>query len=112
MKERKVPSQYWGEAVRHATFVLNKLPTRALSTVTPHEAWYGKKPSLDCLKVFGCTAYMKIPAVHIKKLDDRSKLVVHLGREPGTKAFRLYDPSTGKIHVSRGVVFNENQGWN
>ncbi|XP_074364278.1 uncharacterized protein LOC141705105 [Apium graveolens] len=47
---------------------------------------------------------MKIPAVHTKILDDRSKLVVHFGRESGTKAFRLYDPKTGSIHVSRDVI--------
>ena len=100
-----------GEAVRYAVHILNKLPTRALSTLTPHEAWYGKKPSVEHLKVFGCTAYMKVPVVHTTKLDDRSILVVHFGREPGTKAYRLYDPLSGKIHVSRDVVFNERKKW-
>ncbi|XP_074373628.1 uncharacterized protein LOC141713973 [Apium graveolens] len=30
-----------------------------------------------------------------KKLNDRSKLVIYLGKESGTKAFRLYDPVEG-----------------
>lgn len=111
LKERHVPAQYWGEAVTHAVYLLNKLPTRAMSTITPHEAWLGTKPNVNCIKVFGCTAYMKIPAVHTKKLDDWSKMVVHFGREPGTKAFRLYDPKNGSIHVSRDVVFDEHKSW-
>ena len=112
LKERKVPLQYWGEAVRHAVFILNKLPTRAMSTITPHEAWFRKRPNAECLKVFGCIAYMKTPAVHTKKLDDRSQMVVHFGREPGIKAFRLFDPITNSILISRDVVFVEQKGWN
>lgn len=53
---------------------------------------------------------MKLLSVHVKKLDDRSKAVVHLGREPGTKAYRLYDPNTGVVHISRDVVFAETKG--
>ena len=49
--------------------------------------------------------------VRVKKLDDRSKQVVYLGREPGTKGERLYDPKTGTVHVSRDVVFQENNFW-
>lgn len=54
---------------------------------------------------------MKIPSVHTKKLDNRSKCVVHLGREAGTKGYRLYDPDTHTIYVSRDVVFEEAKGW-
>ncbi|WCJ34767.1 Retrovirus-related Pol polyprotein from transposon TNT 1-94 [Euphorbia peplus] len=111
LKERKVLPQMWGEAIRHAVYVLNRLPTRSLSGMTPYEAWFGKKPYVDYLRVFGCIAHMKIPSVHVRKLDDRSKQVVHFGREPGTKAYRLYDPSTGTVHVSRDIVFEEAKGW-
>lgn len=111
LKERKVPMQYWGEAVRHAVSMLNKLPTRAMSVTTPHEAWFGRKPDVEYLKVFGCIVFVKTPAVHTKKLDDRSHMMVHFGREPGTKAYRLFDPTTWKIHISRDVVFSEDKAW-
>lgn len=48
----------------------------------------------------------------MKKLDDRSRMLVHLGTEPRSKAYRLYDPSTRKVIVSRDVVFDEARGWN
>lgn len=111
LKEMKVPPLMWGEAIRHAVYVLNRLPTRSLTGQTPYEAWFKKKPFVDYLCVFGCIAHVKIPSIHVTKLDDRSKQMVHLGREPGTKAYRLYDPSTEKITVSRDVVFDETQGW-
>src|SRR3954454_16685101 len=37
--------------------------------------------------------------------------MVMLGYEPGSKAYRLYDPVKKRIHVSRDVVFNEGEGW-
>lgn len=54
---------------------------------------------------------MKIPAVHMTKLDDKSRPVVHFDREPGTKAYRLFDPIANSIHISRDVIFNEKEAW-
>lgn len=111
LNERNMPTQYWGKAVRYAVYVLNKLPTRSLSEITPHEAWFERKPSVEHLKIFGYLAYMKIPAPYTKKLDARSKEMVHLGREPVTKAYRLFDPDSGTVHISRDVFFDEKKGW-
>lgn len=55
---------------------------------------------------------MKLLVVHITKLGDRSKPVINLGKEPGTKAYRLYDPVHKSVDVSRDVVFEEKKGWN
>lgn len=49
---------------------------------------------------------------HLKKLEDRSRMLVHLGTEPGSKAYRPLDPQVKKIIVSRDVVFDETKGWN
>lgn len=38
--------------------------------------------------------------------------MVHLGVEPGTKAYRLLDPISKTVTVSRDVVFNEDKEWN
>ncbi|KAL8122107.1 hypothetical protein AgCh_018736 [Apium graveolens] len=84
---------------------------RALTEVTPYEAWLGRKPDVSHLRVFGYVAYMKMHGVHTSKLDDRSKKTIYLGREPGTKACRLYDPVFEKILVSRDVVFEEQKAW-
>lgn len=54
---------------------------------------------------------MKVPSINTKKLDDRSIQVVNHGSEPGTKAYRQYDPVRKRVHVSRDVVFEETKGW-
>lgn len=37
---------------------------------------------------------------------------MHLRIEPGSKAYRLYNPTTRRIIVIRDVVFSENTSWN
>lgn len=114
LKEMKMPAIFWGEAVRHSIYVLNRLPTRALTGVTPHEAWSekGKKPDVGHIRVFGCLAHMRVPSKGLNKLSDQSVCVVNLGREPGSKAYRLYDPSNKRLYVSKDVVFEETKAWN
>ncbi|KAG6476133.1 hypothetical protein ZIOFF_065369 [Zingiber officinale] len=106
-----MPARFWGEAVRHAVYLLNRLPTKALGDHTPFEAWMGRKPHLAHLRVFGCVAYVKNTTPHLKKLDGRSSPMVYLGVEEGCKAHRLFDPRHGKLQVSRDVVFQENSEW-
>ncbi|GJS94858.1 zinc finger, CCHC-type containing protein [Tanacetum coccineum] len=94
-------------SLRIATFV----PTKALEDITPYEAIKQKMPNLENLKVFGCIAYAKVPSQHLTKLDDRSTKMVYLGNEQGSKAYRLFDPTTRKICVSRDVKFKEDETW-
>nr|GEW04748.1 ribonuclease H-like domain, reverse transcriptase, RNA-dependent DNA polymerase [Tanacetum cinerariifolium] len=37
--------------------------------------------------------------------------MVHLGNEQGSKAYRLFDPTTQRVCVCRDVKFNENETW-
>ncbi|KAL8107155.1 hypothetical protein AgCh_023817 [Apium graveolens] len=101
----------WGEAVRYSIYVLNGVPTRSLNGQTPYEAWNGDKLDLTHLKVFGCTAFVKIPLKNVKKLDNRSEKMVYLGKEPGTKGSRLFNPEMGRVHVSRDIVTEEEDFW-
>lgn len=88
LKHMKVPNYMWGEGVRHATYLINRSATRTLLAMTPYEAFKGNRPNLSHLCVFGCVGYARVESPHRKKLDDRSRALVHLGTEPGTKAYR------------------------
>lgn len=48
---------------------------------------------------------------HQMKLEDRSLKGVLLGYEEGSKAYRVFDPSKGKVLISRDVVFEEGASW-
>ena len=54
---------------------------------------------------------MKVPNQKVKKLDNMSNPVIYLGKEPGTKAYRLYDPINKRVLVSRDVIFEEKKQW-
>lgn len=83
LKHMNVPNFLWGEAVRHATYVINRVATRSLITQTPYEGFKRRRPNIDHLRVFGCIGYAKPESQHLKKLDDRSRVLIHLGTEPG-----------------------------
>nr|GEW99452.1 zinc finger, CCHC-type [Tanacetum cinerariifolium] len=72
MKATNMPQNFWAEAVRHAIYILNSVPKKALEDITPYEAIKQRKLNLETLKVFGCIAYAKVPSQHLTKLDDRS----------------------------------------
>jgi hypothetical protein len=38
-------------------------------------------------------------------------MMVFIGYEPGSKAWRFYNPATCHVHVSRDAVFEEDRAW-
>jgi hypothetical protein len=94
LKSKGLPGDFWAEAVTTAVYVLNRSLTKGVARKTPFEAWFGKKPVVHHLRTFGCVAHMKNTSPHLKKLDDRSSMMIFIGYEPGTKGYRVYDPVT------------------
>ena len=111
LKHMKISNYLWGESVRHATYITDRAETNVLKSSTPYETFNGWKPNIIHLRMFRCVGYAKSDSPNEKKLDDRTRILVHLGTEPGSKAYRMLDPTTRKIIVSRDVVFDENSGW-
>lgn len=111
LSERQVPKSFSSEAARWSVHIQNRSPTAALENTTPEEAWSGTKPKVDYFRVFGCIAHAHIPDQRRIKLDDKSKKCVFLGVSDESKAWRLYDPVSVKIVVSRDVIFEEEKGW-
>jgi len=97
--------------VHTAVYLLNRAPTAALDRKTPYQALYGKKPPVYFLKVFGCIAYIKRLRPHLAKLDDHGQKVVFIVYQSGSKAYRFYDPTTERVHVSRDAIFDESARW-
>jgi hypothetical protein len=60
LKQRGMPTIYWGETVMTAIHLLNRLPTKALDSKTPYETWHGCKPMVSHLRVFGCLTFAKL----------------------------------------------------
>jgi hypothetical protein len=93
--------------VATAVFILNWSPTQSIDDMMPYEVWHGAKPTVHFFHTFGCVAHVKQRSKRLGKLDDRSKPMVFIRYEPGSKAWRFYDPVTKRVHVSRDVIFEE-----
>ncbi|GKV28744.1 hypothetical protein SLEP1_g37756 [Rubroshorea leprosula] len=106
-----IPKNFWPEAVNWSIHILNRSPTLAVKDMTPEEAWSGRKPTVDHLRIFGCVAYAHVPDQKRKKLDNKGEKCIFLGVGNQSKAYKLYNPSTKKIVISRDVVFDEEQIW-
>lgn len=111
LSERQVPKDFWSEATRWSVHIQNRSPTVAVEGITPEEAWSGKKPAVEYFRVFGCIGYVHVPDQRRRKLDDKSKKCVFLGVSEESKAWRLYDPITKAIVISKDVVFDEGKSW-
>lgn len=60
LKHMSMPNSLWGEAIRHATYLINRVATRSLEGCTLYEALRRRKPNLSHLKVFsGVYAMLK-----------------------------------------------------
>ncbi|XP_074351350.1 uncharacterized protein LOC141690452 [Apium graveolens] len=111
LKSKKMPKEFWAEAVKCAIYVQNRCPHAKLKDQTPQEAWNGKKPTVSHLKVFGSVAYAHIPDQQRTKLEDKSKKYIFIGYDEKTKGYKLLDPTSKQVTVSRDVRVNEASEW-
>ena len=103
-----LPNRYWAEAVATAAYIRNRAPTAAIkSGATPYERWYGRKPKVSHLKVFGCTAYAHVLDAERRKLDKKAVKLYFVGYRQNSKGYRLFDEDGKKIVVKRDVTFYE-----
>ena len=68
---------------------------------------YGKKPSYDHLRVFGCLYYMSTCKQGKYKFQPRAVSCVFLGYPHGKKAYKVMTLDTHKFHFSIDVIFHE-----
>lgn len=57
IKQAHLPLNYWGEAVTVSAYLHNQIPGNATAGRTPFELYYGTKPSIAHLRIFGSDAY-------------------------------------------------------
>src|SRR6267154_1452795 len=102
-----LPKFLWAEAFSTATHVHNRIPTRALDGLTPHEVLYSTKPDVTDLRAFGAPCAIVEPAEKLKKLDDRARMCFFVGYKYSGGGYRVWDPAKKVIVESRDVVFFE-----
>ena len=98
----KLPISFWGHALETAIYILNRVPSKSISS-TPYDIWRSKKPNLKYLKIWGCPAYVKRNFGH--KLDARSDRCLFIGYPRNSIGYLFYHPTEQKVFVSRHATF-------
>ena len=89
-------------------YLKNRSPTKKLELQTPFEVFYGYKPEISHLRIFGSRDFAHIPKDDRRKLDAKSIECIFVGYCDDQKAYKLFRPSSHKLIASRDVVFHEN----
>jgi histone deacetylase 1/2 len=103
-----MPLKFWDEAFLTATYLINILPSPVTDGVTPLEKLFNQPPNYTTLRTFGCACWPNMRPYNTHKLQFRSKQCVFLGYSNMHKGFKCLDIPTGRIYISRDVVFDEN----
>lgn len=102
-----LPMIYWEDAFQTATYVINRLQTHVLKHKSPCEMIYRRVPDYHFMHVFGCACWPNLRSYNNNKLNFRSKTCIFIGYSLFHQGYNYLDLSTGKIYVSRHVIFNE-----
>ena len=104
MSLTELPLSFWGYALETTTFTLNRAPSKFVE-MTPYELWFGKKPKVLFLKVWGCDAYVK--RLRPDKLEPKADKCVFIGYPKETVEYTFYLRSEGKVFVGKNGSFLE-----
>ena len=106
--QSKTPQRYWVEVFYTANFLINLLPSSVLEDKrSPFEVLHGKAPDYSALRTFGCSCYPMLRDYAATKFDPRSLRCVFLGYNDKYKGYRCLYPPTGRVYISRHVIFDE-----
>lgn len=92
MSRTSLPMFLWGEAMKMANHILNRVPSKAVEK-TPFQMWTARKPSLNHLHVWGCKAKAKLYNPAEKKLDSRTLSCNFIGFPEKLKGDKFYPPT-------------------
>jgi hypothetical protein len=108
--EFKTPERFWSEAVNTACHAINRVYLHRLLKKTSYELLTGNKPNVSYFRVFGSKCYILVKKGRNSKFAPKVIEGFLLGYDSNTKAYRVFNKSSGLVEVSSDVVFDETNG--
>ena len=94
LEERHMLKFYWAEAIRMVVYLQNRTFANGVSL---HELYFGKKPNLAHLRVFGNIAYVHVPKEKQRKLDAKAEKCILVGYSDELKGYKCYNPQMKEV---------------
>jgi transposase InsO family protein len=110
LDEYKTPDQFWAETINIACYSINHLYLHRILKKISYELITGKKPNVSYFRVFGSKFFILIKRGRKSKFALKAVEGFLLGYDSNTRAYRVFNKSTGLVEVSCDIVFAETNG--
>jgi hypothetical protein len=110
LDEYKTPDRFRAKAINTAYYSINRLYLHQILKKTSYELLTGKKPNVSYFRVFGSKCFILIKRGRKSKFAPKAVEGFLLGYDTNTRAYRVFNKSTGLVEVSCDIVFDETNG--
>jgi transposase InsO family protein len=110
LDEYKTLDQFWVEAINPACYTINRLYLHRILKKTSYELLTGKNPNVSYFRVFGSKCFILVKRGRKSKFAPKVVEGFLLGYDSNTRAYRVFNKSTGLVEVSCDIVFDETNG--
>jgi hypothetical protein len=110
LDEYKTPDQFWAEAINTACYSINRLYLHRILKKTSYELLTSKKPNVSYFRVSQSKCFILIKRGGSSKFAPKAVESFLLGYDSNTRAYRVFNKSTGLVEVSCDIVFDETKG--
>jgi hypothetical protein len=110
LDEYNTPDRFWAEAINTACYSINRLYLHQILKKTSYELLTGKKPNVSYFRVFGSKCFILVKRGRKSKCAPKAVEGFLLGYDSNTRAYRVFNKSTGLVEVSCDIVFDETNG--
>jgi hypothetical protein len=107
LDEYKTPDQFWAKAINTACYSINWLYLHKILKKKSYELLTGKKPNVSYFRVSGSKCFILIKRGRSFKFAPKPVEGFLLGYDSNTRAYRVFNKSTGLVGVSCDIVFDE-----
>ena len=103
--------EFWAEAMNTAVYTLNRTIYSGTG-VTPYELWFGRKPNVKNLRVFGQSAVIYVPRQKRNKLMEKGITVVFIGYTDTSNTYRFINEGSNDIIITCDARFKQIPRYN
>jgi hypothetical protein len=108
--EYKMLKRFWSEVVNTTCHAINRLYLHRLLKKTTYELLTGTNPMFLIFRVFGSKCYILVKKGRHSKFVPKVIEGFLLGYDSNTKAYKVFNKSSGLVEVTSDVVFDETNG--
>ena len=111
--DANLPMCYWEDAASYFVYVLNRTYSKATvpANQTPFQAFYGTRPDVSNLPLFGTACFYHLDRKLRHKLEPTAREGRFIGFPTNMKGYKILDLKSRSIHYSRSVTFQAPDSW-